>query len=189
MGLLEKMNFTDKRDDIVDAEIVPDPQSEYQQDPAPAGPTPTRGKAKAAPRVRTAGKTTASTKLAKEVGDDLATMLEMGAVVWGMRDTCCAPVLSEQAQPIGEAIASILARNPRLLEKFANTDIAVYTIQILALGKALAPVGKAVYSNHVSKAHKDGDHPGTNGINLNQFPAYGNDGEYREPEFTDFTRP
>jgi hypothetical protein len=182
MGLMDKLKIQDPSVDENEVETGQEFQTEYQQDPVPDTSKKT-STPKPAPKRLTSK--TATNKLAKEVGDDLATMLEMGAVVWGMRDQCCAPVLAEQAQPIGESIAAILARNPRLLEKFANTDIAVYTVQLLALGRALAPVGGAIYHNHVSKATKNGEHPrGNNAINLNEFPAYNGN----QPQYSDFGR-
>lgn len=113
-------------------------------------------------------------------------MIELAAVAWGMRDQCCAPVLAEQAQPIATAITNILARNPQLLEKFANTDIAVYTMQTMALVTALAPVARSVYSNHISKAgHGD---QARGGVDLDQFPGYNPDTNGHTPSFTDFGR-
>lgn len=185
MSLLEKLKIGTETEPQIETafdQVNDGVTSDWEQDPAPGPASAGKNREPNKAPVRKATSKTATTKLAKEVGDDLATMLEMGAVVWGMRDQCCAPVLGEQADAIGHSIAAILARNPRLLEKFANTDIAVYTVQMLALGRALAPVGSAVYNNHISKARK-GDHGPAGGIDLNQFPAYQPD-----PQFTDFER-
>lgn len=190
MALLDKLRIAEQTRPDTGEEIGGEILSEYAQDPTPNEPAATRGKASPAPKPPKAPRRAASpntARLAKEVGDDLGTMIEMASVVWGMRDQCCAPILAEQAQPIAHAITSILARNPKLLEKFANTDIAVYTVQMLALGRALAPVGQAIYHNHVSKAgHGD---QARGGVDLDQFPGYdpaGTNGH--TPSFTDFGR-
>jgi hypothetical protein len=188
MALLDKLRIAEEPAAQIDEEIL----NEYEQDPVPNEPPATRGntpKVKAAPPSKAPrGRPKSTTTLAKEVGDDLATMIELGATVWGMRDQCCAPVLAAQSVPIAHSITTILARNPRLLEKFANTDIAVYTVQLLALGKALTPVGSAIFHNHISKAGHGAQAAG--GVDLDQFPAYpghGNNG-YEGPQFTDFGR-
>lgn len=192
MALLDKLRITEEPVEQIDAEIL----SEYEQDPVPNEPSPTRANAPKvkpapAPKAPVRGRPKSTTTLAKEVGDDLATMIELSATVWGMRDQCCAPVLAAQAVPIAHSITAILARNPRLLEKFANTDIAVYTVQLLALGKALTPVGAAIYNNHISKAGHGAQ--ATGGIDLDQFPSYpGHNGNGYptdgNPQFTDFGR-
>jgi len=191
MALLDKLRISEQTRPDTGEEIGEEILSEYAQDPIPNEPAATRGKASATPRTPKAPRRAASpntARLAKEVGDDLGTMIEMASVVWGMRDQCCAPVLQEQAQPIAQAITSILARNPKLLEKFANTDIAVYTVQMLALGRALAPVGQSIYRNHVSKA-SNGGKQGNGGVDLDQFPSYDPAGPNGHvPSFTDFSR-
>lgn len=169
MGLLDNLKFTSDSDPEIDPESGP----LFVQDPEP-GERPAARKSsgrKVAPAKRT---TPGTAKLAKEVAEDLTTLLAGTAAVWGLTDQCCAPVLEEQAKPIADALTAILARNPRLLAKFADTDIAVYTVQTIALGRALLPVGKAVYQNHVSRAVDDEEsHNHDNGsVHLGQFPAF-----------------
>lgn len=188
MALLEKLRMVEQTGPENGAEIGEEFLSEYTQDPVPNEHVSTSGKpgtAKAAPKAPRKAATRGTTALAKEVAKDMGSMIELAAVAWGMRDQCCAPVLAEQAQPIADAITNILARNPALLEKFANTDIAVYTMQTMALFTALAPVGRSVYSNHISKAGH-GTQGSNGGIDLDQFPSHhpGN----AEPNFTDFGR-
>jgi hypothetical protein len=173
MALLEKLQFRSE----IDTEIAPENPPELPQDPAP-------GEARAAKRTGRADKPAAVgssrraapavTKMAKEVAADLATMIELGAAAWGMTDQCCAPVLEAQAKPIADAFAGILSRNPRLLAKLHGSDSAVLAMQALALGRALQPVGTAIYRNHVSKAVDD-DQEGSHNdgaVHLANFPAY-----------------
>jgi hypothetical protein len=110
--------------------------------------------------------------MAREVGNDIATMLEMTSVVWGVRDRCCAPVLGAQAKPIGQALAAILARNPDLLRKFAQAETGVFVMQCLALGQALLPVGQAVFTNHVLKRGELDQAPNADVTDLDTFPAF-----------------
>lgn len=166
MSLLESLKIAPRNTTENGGEIV----EQFAQDPAP-NERPPRGrpkKATAAARPTTAPTTA---RMAKEVAEDLATLLEGGAALWGLSDQCCAPVLEQQARPIAVALTGILARNPRLLAKFAQADIVSYTLQFAALGRALAPVGTAFYRNHVSKAHEDeaGGEVAGGGINLAQF--------------------
>jgi hypothetical protein len=190
MALLDKLRISEQTRPDTGEEIGEEIVSEYAQDPIPNEPAATRGKASPAPRTPKSPRRAASpntTKLAKEVAQDMGSMIELASVAWGMRDQCCAPVLAEQAQPIATAITNILARNPALLEKFANTDIAVYTMQTMALFTALAPVARSVYSNHISKAgHGD---QASGGVDLDQFPSYDPAGANgHTPSFTDFSR-
>lgn len=178
MGLLDKLNFGPESETENDAQFAPQFAEQFAtpfaQDPEP-GTRPARGRkttAKAAPAGRKVAPGTA--KLAREVAEDFATLLEGTAAVWGLRDQCCAPVLEQQAKPIADALVAILARNPRLLARFADTSIAAYTMQSVALGKALLPVGKAVYHNHIGKAvDDDQEGPHHDGAShIEQFPPF-----------------
>lgn len=163
-GLLEKLRNVQEKEQE-NGEVIP-------QDPVPdETPPATPSKRKTSRPAPTTAKP-ANTRLAKQVAADLTTLLQGGAAVWGFKDQCCAPVLEQQAQPIAEALTAILARNPALLAKFANTDIAVMTVQVIALGRALAPVGQAIYVNHVAKTNQLGGDSSANGSFIDQFPAY-----------------
>lgn len=172
MGFLDSLKFESKTDKENELEI----DTGFAQDPEPGDFTPVSAPEKKPTRRRSTSMRTAgssNTKLAKEVAEDLASLIEGGAVVWGMRDQCCAPVLEQQAKPIADALTAVLARNPRLLAKFADADFAVATVQIIALGRAVAPVAKAVYQNHVSKATNDEGPDDDGHVHLGNFPAFG----------------
>lgn len=171
MALLDKLQIRTENDAETHEEMEP----EFAQDPEPGS---ARNSVRKSNRntVRTPARPAPSmAKLTKQVADDLATLIEIGATVWGLTDDCCAPVLEEQARPTADALVSILSRNPRMLMAFANSDMAVMSVQVIALGKALAPVGKAVYRNHISKSTDDDDdqeraHEGH--VHLGAFPAF-----------------
>lgn len=174
MSLLEKLSIRPESDTENGPEIEP----VFAQDPEP-GERPSRAKkasGRAATKPPAARRPAVSTaKMAKEVSEDLATMLEVGATMWGLTDDCCAPVLEQQAKPIADALVGILSRNPRLLAQLANSSIAVMGVQSIALFNALAPVGKAVYRNHISNAVDDdqeGAHDATGAVHLGNFPAF-----------------
>lgn len=160
MALLDKLEIAQEIDEEIDADPPPDQPAPKRRARKPRTPAPKV----AAPRQKTVA------TMAKEVGNDIATMLEMTSVVWGLRDQCCAPVLEQQAKPIGQALAAILARNPELLRKFANAETGVFVMQCLALGQALLPVGQAVVRNHVMKTGDDG--PNADVTSLDTFPAF-----------------
>lgn len=167
MALLESLTIVPENEGDIPEELEPDPAPSEK----PAARTRKRGTGTAKRTRVTSPRATqkvSTAKLAKQVADDFCTLIEGGAAMWSMTDQCCAPVLEQQARPISDALAAILARNPRLLEKFANADMAVYTMQTAALLRALLPVGRSVYRNHIGKsgeaAHDD--------AGLDQFPVY-----------------
>jgi hypothetical protein len=51
----------------------------------------------------------------REAKDFFQFSFEMGAQLWGAVDEVCAPVLAQQAEPMADALANILARYPSLL--------------------------------------------------------------------------
>lgn len=170
MGLLDKLQIRPEND----AELLEENEPEFTQDPEP-GSARNSVRKSVGKSVRTVSRPAPSmAKLTKQVAEDLATIIEVGATVWGLTDDCCTPVLEAQARPIADALVGILGRNPRMLMALANSDMAVLSVQAIALGKAVAPFGKAVYRNHISKAHDDDDqeraHDG--GIHLGNFPAF-----------------
>lgn len=158
MALLDKLEIAAEIDEEIDADPAPD-QAPKRRARKPRTPAPTIKRAPA--------KTLNA--MAKDVGNDIASMLEMTSVVWGVRDQCCAPVLAAQSKDIGHALAAILARNPELLRKFAQAETGVFVMQCLALGNALLPVGKAIVQNHVLKSGEDevGDV-----ADLNGYPVF-----------------
>lgn len=160
MALMDKLEIVAEIDDEIDPDPHPDEAAPKRRTRRPRTP---------APKVARPAAKSVNT-MAKEVGNDIATMLEMTAVVWGVRDQCCAPVLEQQAKPIGQALANILARNPELLRKFAQAETGVFVMQCLTLGKALMPVGQAVFRNHVLKQGEDA--PNADVTSLDTFPAF-----------------
>ncbi len=163
MALLDKLEIVDE----VEPEIDPDPQPD--ETPAQRRRKPA---SKTSNRRGTVAKTPRSVSaMSKQVGNDIASMLEMTAVVWGVRDQCCAPTLEAQAKPIGDALASILARNPDLLAKFANAETGLFVMQCLALGQAVLPVAKAVFTNHVlSRDEVEAERE--DAVSLETFPVF-----------------
>lgn len=160
MALLDKLEMDGEIGEEIDADPAPDQAAPKRRTRKPRTPSPQVKR----PATKTIG------TMAKEVGNDIATMLEMTSVVWGVRDQCCAPVLEAQAKPIGQAIAQILARNPELLRKFAQAETGVFVMQCLALGQALLPVGQAVFHNHVLR---QGDTDQNADVtDLDTFPAF-----------------
>ena len=171
MGLLESLKFGSETDPEMDEESG----QTLPQDPEP-GQAPSRRRTRTPRRAPDpSGMTSAQVnKLAKTVGADLAGLLDLGGTVWEMAgDTCCAPVLQEQSKPIGDALAACLARNPRLLAKFSDVDFVAMTLQFGMLGKALQPVVKAVWHNHVTGDGTEGVNNGRgNGVDFDAFPPY-----------------
>ncbi len=173
MSLISKL----KGDDETDTESVTEPTLEFARDPEP-GERPSRGrKATSVKAVPVTPSKAQVTKMAKEVADDLAGLLDMGATLWALAgDECCAPILEEQAKPISDALVACLSRNPRLLARLATTDIISMTVQFTGLYKALKPLAVTVYHNHISKAVDDeGDGSGVSRdgvVNLRQYPAF-----------------
>jgi hypothetical protein len=164
MALLDKLVIAEETPEEIDPDPAPDEKPVRRRSTRQKQPTPKIAR----PAARTVN------AMAKEVGNDLATLLEMTAAVWGVRDQCCSPVLAAQSKDIGQALAQILARNPELLRKFANAETGVFVMQCLALGKALLPVGQAVARNHVMKQDEELEQ-----ADLATFPAFtGSNGAY-----------
>lgn len=161
MPLMDRLRIAPQIEEDIEYELPPDP--------TPGDPPPVKSKRPATRRATSPTTTPTVTKMAKDVAADLTTLIEMTAAAWSMADECCAPVLEAQAKPIADAITNILKRNPRLLAKFAQADTAIFVMQAAALGKALAPVGKAIYRNHMTEQEgADGAH----GPSLDSYPAY-----------------
>lgn len=178
MGLLDSIRIADQTDEEFVEQLAPDPApderpSTRKKAPAKPGPAPVAAARRKTPE-----------RMAKEVAEDLATMIEMTAAVWSVRDQCCAPVLSAQAKPIAEAFTAILARNPRMLARFANADSALLIVQGLALGKALLPVGQAIYRNHSGAKAGQYEQEGPDGppvVDLDAFPSFSGVGRAERP--------
>lgn len=171
MGLLESIEIESEIGDKI-PDTIPE---EFLRDPEP-GERPTRGRGR--PRKTAAAPAEPSktqvTRLTKSVAADLAGLFDLGGTMWELAgDTCCAPVLQEQAKPMGDAIAACLARNPRLLAKLVDLEFVSLTVLIGALGKAVKPVVEAIYHNHIAGGGDNDDGPdGGNGFDASRYPAY-----------------
>jgi len=144
---------------------------EFTADPEP-GERPARRRSGRARTPAPAGEPskTQLTKMTKEVAADLAGLFDLGGTLWEVAgDECCAPILQQQAKPMGDAIAACLARNPKLLARFTDLDVVSMTVLVGAIGKAVKPVGMAIWHNHVKGG---GDEYGPAGIDFDQFPAF-----------------
>lgn len=168
MGILTST----KTEPEITEEIGTEFELKFEQDPEPGERPAARGRPRG-PAKRTTDLTAPQVKrLSKEVGEQLAGLIDMGGTLWEMAgDECCAPIVQEESKPIGEAIAACLARNPKLLARFSDVDFVTWTLQIGALGKALKPVAAAIWRNHISGAHEGKEKDG-GGIDLSAFPSY-----------------
>lgn len=160
----------------MEPEIVEETGTEFelkfQPDPEPGERPATRGRPRGPAKPTSDLTSTQVKRLSKEVGEQLAGLIDMGGTLWEMAgDECCAPIIQDESKPIGEAIAACLARNPKLLARFADVDFVTWTLQLGALGKALKPVAAAIWRNHISGAH-DGEEKNGAGIDLGAFPSY-----------------
>lgn len=139
-------------DDDGNAEGVHDPLETVEDDPIPAKPSRARKttvKSDPAPK-RPVGRP-AKSVIEKEVADEFDAYLKMIAMTWGIRDADCAGVLAKQSKPIADSLAAILAKNPKLLDKFRNmTGLGDWGNLLFAI----LPVVKAVNSHHIAPAMK-----------------------------------
>lgn len=111
---------------------------------------PTRRAPKMDPTPKKVGRPSKS-DLEKEVASELEALLQLLSYTWSRFDLECAPVLSQQSKDIGESLAAILAKNPKLLEKFRDmTGFGDYLKLMLAIG----PVVKAVSKHHLEPGMK-----------------------------------
>lgn len=160
MAVLEGLKIRDVNGEEFEEEFPEVFEEEFAPDPAP-NEKPRRSRKE--PVVRAAPVRRRSVNVvAKEVGNDLGGAFEMMAALWQMAgDECCAPVLEEQAKPIGAALANILKRYPRLLEKLSDSDYLSFALSAAMVTSAVKPVVTAVYRNHVSKegTHDHDDDP------------------------------
>jgi hypothetical protein len=151
MAVLDTLRISTENGEEINAEFPTEFEEEFSPDPAPDE-KPRRSRKE--PVVKTARKPapSASARLAKQAGEDLAGIFEMMAAAWSMAgDRCCAPVLEQQAKPMGTAIANILKRYPNLLAKLAGSDLVSLGVAGGMLVVAVKPVVQAVYVNHIAK--------------------------------------
>lgn len=126
---------------------VKDPIKEMPPDPKPTAKTvrrPTAPKLDPTPAKR--GRPSKS-DIEREVAEELEALLKMIAMMWSMMDEDCAPVLDKQSKAIADSLAALLAKNPRLLERFKGmTGLGDWG----TLFFATLPVIKAINKNHIA---------------------------------------
>lgn len=89
--------------------------------------------------------------LEREVAGELQALLMLGSMLWTQIDQECGPVLNTQSKAIGDALAAVLANNPRLLAKFKDaTGMGDY----IKLAVAIMPVAKAISAHHIQPGLK-----------------------------------
>lgn len=125
--------------------------SDYEDDPVPA---PARRRKSKLPAKQVPGEANRAT--VRRVAGDIAGCVEMVSALWAFSgDHCCSPVLEAQAKDLGDAIAGILKRYPRLLSKLDESDFMSLLIQAGLLTSAMKPVATAIYRNHIVGGKED----------------------------------
>lgn len=103
----------------------------------------------------------------KRVADELEAYVKMAALTWSLRDEHCAPVLSDQSRAIADSLATILGRNPALLQWVEHTGMIGDWVK---LWMAISPVVSAIREHHITKTVKSDD--GGAGVDYTQYAAY-----------------
>ncbi|MGH7240413.1 MAG: hypothetical protein ACREHG_10195 [Candidatus Saccharimonadales bacterium] len=86
------------------------------------------------------------TSIQKEIEVEFTAYIGMVALAWSPFDETCAPVLSNQSRDIAEAIAVLLVKHPKALERFRQmTGVGDY----MNLIAALMPVITTVRMHHL----------------------------------------
>src|SRR3982751_3800706 len=147
MGLLQSLKMEDEKKDESKSVNGVEFGSKFEPDPEPGHPATSRRRTRKPAAQPAAGMSPTRIKaLSREVGGQIAGLIDMTGTLWEMTgDTCCAPVVQEQSGPVGDALAACLARNPELLARMADVDFVTMILQIGALGKALQPIGTAIW--------------------------------------------
>ena len=137
-------------DDSGNPEDIIDPLEEKVEDPKP---TTKRAPAKPKPDPkpsRPVGRPSKS-QIEREVSEELEAMMKMMAMLWSIRDPECGPVLNKQAKDIADSLTDILAKNPKLLQRFKDmSGFGDYGKLLFAV----LPVIKAVSNHHITPALK-----------------------------------
>lgn len=134
---------------------------EFAPDPTP-GEVPKLKKAVIRPT--TSGNVTPALK--KKISAEIEAYIEFAALPIVLRDPTCGQALHEQAKPIADAIANLLARNPELAHKFLATGVLGDWLKLLSV---TYPVLKAVFDHHITKT-KDEEEDG--GFDFSAAPAF-----------------
>lgn len=99
---------------------------------------------KAAPRT-TSGRIMSKAQMVDQVRDEFELYLTLGIAPWAMRDEVCGRAALEQAPAIADALASIAARNDKVLGKLVATGILA---DLAKLGAAALPVIQIAWAHH-----------------------------------------
>lgn len=113
----------------------------------------------------------AATKADRDQVRDALTMLYT-LPAWGLqlRDQHCGGALMEQRDAIIKSLVPIVCRNPAMLAFFTSANAP--WMDYLALGQALAPVAKTIWSHHVTHTVGDADGmPGEVPVDLTAYSA------------------
>lgn len=155
--------------DLEDVDVLPgDPPEEYDLDPEPAPETTRPRRRRMAEVVKPAGRTI-PVATRKRLAAELEAYTELVAMPLVMRDPLCGGALHDQAKPIAEAVAAILARYPDLAAKIIGTSVIADFGKLLI---AVKPVAMVVWSHHISKTVEGatGDDPGQ--PDYSAYPAF-----------------
>lgn len=140
-------------DDSGNPEDITDPLEEKDPEPKPtAKRTTTRVKSDPKP-ARPVGRPSKS-QIEREVSEELEAMMKMMAMLWSVKDPQCGPVLNRQAKDIADSLTDILAKNPKLLQRFKDmSGFGDYGKLLFAI----LPVIKAVSDHHITPGLKKVD--------------------------------
>ena len=169
-------NGAPESDDAVD---VPDDPSELTgaDGPGPAegeqlapDPQPSRRNRKGRRNGRAAAASTRATKAEQDQVRDALTMLYT-LPAWGLqlKDPHCGGALMEQRDAIIKSLVPIVCRNPAMLAFFTAANAP--WMEYLALGQALAPVAKTIWSHHVTHTVGDAQGQGEVPVDLSAYAA------------------
>lgn len=163
MSLLEKLKGNELPSDL-GADIPDEIRDEFTPDPAPGKKRAER--APAAPRTASAKRVTIAAK--KQLTDELEAYARLAALGWSTRDQYCGGVLNDQSRAIADALAELLARNPKLVEWVHTTGMLGDWVK---LWLAVEPVVSAIRDHHVTKVVAEDDEPAAVADNA-RYPAF-----------------
>ena len=134
-------------DENGEPEGITDPIQDKDPEPAKTNKTPPRIKPDPTPKMtRPVGRPSRS-QIEREVSEELEAIMKMIAMGWSVLDTECGPVLSKQAKDIADSLTDILAKNPKLLQRFKDmTGFGDYGKLLFAV----LPVIQAVSRHHLA---------------------------------------
>jgi hypothetical protein len=167
-GLLDKLR-TPTPDDDLGPEFSNGFPDEFDKDPVPGKPG--RKPAMAAP-AKAAGQSTraprkpAAASVRKQVADELHAYISLAAMTWSLRDPHCGGVLDDNARKMADALAELIARNPKLVEWIHTSGLVGDWMKLFMV---FTPLVSAIRDHHITKTVgvNDADSP-----DLANFPAY-----------------